>query len=839
MNTLRRTKRATTHSNPRDIPTRRLAARRAATAGIPLALLAGLLPASAASAAQAPPASVTTAAAQGDATAVQNASAAVTDASGNVIPPGLNAHVDQWCDAASGTTGARVEMLLITEPGDLDTAAAQQFTAELREEARYIDDAFAVASAETGGTNLGKRIRWATDPGTCQVKVTAVQVAAGSLGQNSSTAMTAVQKVYPLQTNRLYLGFTAKAAAQPNMPSCGQTMTMANPDKNDGSTVQFARINHINPSNGRTCHSVDPDTYDSTALHELLHIMGAQYAGSPGSDGGTHCNDGYDALCGAQNNINPKCEGMWVIDCGKDGYFNTQPAVGSYLADTVNHWNVANSPFLANASQLPTPPAATVTLNNTAPSGNDTVTATVQTVAGANVRWAADLCDYTGAPKSVTADSNGRATYTIQCYGQARPTISARVWRTGEKTVTRPKVSVQYQDGPYPQLSITGPASAQPNQSVTLTATNNAPGDWTYQWSAGQSGCNLPVYPATTERTSGKTMTVQCDGATSTDYPVFYVDAFRSQDGFESNSAPYTLPISTTNTPTGNLAVAVTGPPSAVGGTTFTVAAVVGEAATYSWTANAGCSATPDAADRSIASVTCPTTTNAQVTVTAAATSLDGVRSGSGAHKVFVTPAPPPPPPPVPPTPPVSAKATTLDLSVSPAGNNTTLAVTLKSKTGAPVAGQRVAIETRPRTGGAYSTLAWVTTAANGTAATTVPASTPVFARAQFPGDSTWNASVSREVSLSAAVVVSAAKWGSKGLQATVKTTGKSPATKVVVALQKKVGSKWKKVASATTDSKGVASVKMKVRTKTVFRFVSSASAAYRSDTSPNVTLKP
>lgn len=825
MNTLRSTKRATAQPTSRDRRSRRLS-----TALVPLALLAGLL---------LPATSTATAAEATTATATTTAAAA-TDNAGNVIPPVLNSHVDQWCDTSSGTSGARVEMLLITEPGDLDTAAAQTFAAELREEARYIDDTFAVASAQTGGAGLGKRIRWATDPGTCQIKVTPVQVDAGTLGQNASTAMAAVQKSYPLQTNRLYLGFTAKTAAQPNMPSCGQTMTMTSPLKNDGSTIQFARVNHMNPANGRTCHSVDPDTYDSTTLHELLHIMGAQYAGSPGSDGGSHCNDGYDALCAAQNDLNPTCEGMWVIDCGKDGYFNTRPAAGSYLADTTNNWNVANSPFLANVAQLPTPPSATVTINNTSPSGNDIVTATVQTVPGANVTWAADLCDYTGAPKSVTADTNGRATYTIQCYGQARPTISARVWRTGEKTVTRPKVAVQYQDGPWPAVTITGPASAQPNQSATLTADLDAPGTWTYQWSAGQTGCNLPVYPATTARSASKTIAVQCDGAASTDYPVFYVDAIRTQDGFESNSAPFTLPITTTDTPTGNLPVVVTGPPAAVGGNTFNVAATVAEAATYSWSVNAGCAATPVPADRSIASVTCPSATNAQVTVAVSATSLDGARSGTGSTKVNVTPAPtPPPPPPVPPTPPVSPKATAVDLSVRASGTNNTFAVTLKSKTGAALAGQRVALQTRPRAGGAYETVAWVTTAADGTAASALPATTAGFARVQFPGDASWTTSVSREVSVSAATVVKAAKWGSKGLKATVKTTGGAAAAKAVVQLQKKVGSKWKKVSSATTNTSGVASVKVRVRAKTVFRFVSSASSAYRSDASPTVTLKP
>lgn len=827
MNTLRRTKRATTLT-PRHRPVRRLAATMA-----PVVLLAGLLlPAPAANAVASLPEDTPIAAA-----------ASATDSTGNTIPPALNSHVDPWC-VSPGTSGARVEMLLIEEPGDLDATTRAQFIAELREEARYIDDAFAVASAETGGTNMGKRIRWSHEGSTCTPMVRTLTVPANSLGQNSSTAMTAVQQAYPglLTTNRIYLGFTAKSAMQPNMPSCGQTTTMAgNRLHNDGRTIQFARVNHTD-SYGNTCHSVNPTTYDSTTLHELLHVLGATYSGAPGNDGGSHCNDGYEALCEAQNDLNPKCEGRWVIDCGKDTYFNTQPTPGTYLADPAN-WNVANSPFLANVAQLPPPPAASMTFNTNSPAGNDAVTATVTTTPGATVHWAADQCAYTGAPTSTVANSNGLATYTIQCYGQAIATVAARVWVNGQIVVARPKASVTYSAGPHAEATISGPTSAAPGQQVTLTASTDAPGNWAYEWFAGDTGCGVPVYGPAGTGVAGKSITFTCNGTLSS--MTFFAEATRIEDSRPASSM-HRLNVTTTGVPTGDLDVRVAGNPMAAGGATSTVAATMQTSgatiAGWSWSATAGCSATPDAGDRSIAYVVCPTATNTQVTITATATASDG-RVGTGIHSMTVVPGtPPPPPPPVPPTPPtppVSAKATTTDVSADPSGNNTTYTVTVRSKSGTPLAGQRAAIEVRSRAGGTYSVLTWVTTTGNGTATVTVPAKDASFARAQFPGDSTWSPSVSREVSVTAAIIVKASKWGTKGLTAQVKTTGGSPATKVVLALEKKVGNKWKKVTSTTTNSKGVAQVKMKVRSKTVYRFNANASSAYRTDLSPNVTLKP
>lgn len=775
---------------------------------------------------------------QSAATASPSIAGPVYDAGGNLVPPPLNAHVDQWCDPASGTSGPRVEMLYLKEASDPDQYA--KFTAELREEARYIDDAFAVASAETGtGANTGRRVRWATDPGTCNVTVRRVDLPDGTLGLNASTTTAALKARGILQTNRLYLGFThdnygGGTSGSGGMATCGQTSTIIQDDKkvgnkNDGSTIQFARIDHLMPSGG-SCHSVNPLHYDSPALHELLHIMGALSPSAPhsGANDTAHCTDGYDAICNPGPNSPALCEAAWVVDCGKDDYFNTNPQPGNYLA---THWNLADSVFLAKTAPLPVAPSATLTVSaQRTTDGPVTITANVE--AGAIVNWSTDACD-------VISGTAG-TTFTLWCLAESDPTVSARVWRPGQKTVGRTSTKFHVATGASPTVTITGPAQAAPNQQVTLSAAiTKAPSTgWTYTWQSAQDGCTFHG------PTTGAHVSVACDGTTSTDRAVFFVEAERS--GIRAYQPDtYALSITTT-APVGAIALDLYGPASATGGQQVTIAANSEAGAIYQWqSSRADCSIATDPADRSIGYVICPAATYAALNITVAVTSQDGLRSTAKTHALMIYPASdtgpiPPNPPTNPPNPPTNpnTKDTDLSLSATPTGNDVAIAVTLAVKGGATLPFAKVQIEFRPAKGGAYAVVALATTDSTGKVGLVRPATAPGYYRAQFAGDGAYETAVSRESIATAATTLSNAKWSSKGLKATLKTVGGTAIGKGRVKLFQKVGSKWKSVGSYATSSAGVAQVKINPKAKTSYRFTYTASSGYRSSVSAIVTLK-
>lgn len=93
-----------------------------------------------------------------------------------------------------------------------------------------------------------------------------------------------------------------------------------------------------------------PDWY--TLLHESTHGLGAVQLSAPHSDGGSHCTDYADTMCGVINvaavesgQLTPTCgsplqieTAEYAYDCNADDYFNVHPRPGSYLA---THWNIA------------------------------------------------------------------------------------------------------------------------------------------------------------------------------------------------------------------------------------------------------------------------------------------------------------------------------------------------------------------------------------------------------------------------------------------------------------------------------------------------------------------
>lgn len=79
-------------------------------------------------------------------------------------------------------------------------------------------------------------------------------------------------------------------------------------------------------------------------LHELGHNLGAVQNSAPNTTLAGHCIDGRDTMCYSDGGprgsaySTSSCS-IEVFDCGKDDYFNAQPAVGSYLD---RRWNLGS-----------------------------------------------------------------------------------------------------------------------------------------------------------------------------------------------------------------------------------------------------------------------------------------------------------------------------------------------------------------------------------------------------------------------------------------------------------------------------------------------------------------
>ncbi|HEX6618296.1 MAG TPA: hypothetical protein VF024_01485 [Solirubrobacteraceae bacterium] len=113
----------------------------------------------------------------------------------------------------------------------------------------------------------------------------------------------------------------------------------------------------------------DPSGWQPTVmLHEISHNLGAVQWSAPHTThppndlSGTyaHCWDGEDVMCYEDgpamvhpyvSTVCPLGNGPipQTYDCGRDDYFNPDPAAGSYLA---THWNVYNSAFMGSCTQL-------------------------------------------------------------------------------------------------------------------------------------------------------------------------------------------------------------------------------------------------------------------------------------------------------------------------------------------------------------------------------------------------------------------------------------------------------------------------------------------------------
>jgi len=254
--------------------------------------------------------------------------------------PMLAQHVEPSC-TGTGTDGNRVQVMYAYEKGQASRLGA--VADALRNEAANVDDVFAVSSAATGG---GKRVRWVVDA-QCRVSVVAVELPAGSLGNDPGVTFQAVRTAGHDRPDRKYLIFADA------LEMCGvgeiydDTRRIGN--SNDG-TIRHSMMARVDVN----CWLSDRG-YHSTAAHELVHNLGGIQNNAPNSSEGGHCNDESDVMCyedgGTWDTMRQVCTTLEepLLDCRKDDYFHTAPLPGSYLA---LNWNTADSSFLDTVTAL-------------------------------------------------------------------------------------------------------------------------------------------------------------------------------------------------------------------------------------------------------------------------------------------------------------------------------------------------------------------------------------------------------------------------------------------------------------------------------------------------------
>ena len=263
-------------------------------------------------------------------------------------PPGLAAQTAPealWPCEGSGTEGRRVQMLYVH--GGRSQLPSLRPTFETW--TRQIEGMFLLSGRESGGERL---LRVVTDA-SCNLSIPDVTVSSAALGSFDQMIFELRQQGFTDPTRAYHAWVEASAY-------CG-IGTIYSDDR--------AGTNQ-NEMNAQYARSDRPCWNANTAAHEIAHNLGAVQNSAPNSTLGLHSRDEKDVMSypdgaprGQMVQVCPD-PGEDRFDCGKDDYFASVPAPGSYL-DT--HWNMANSSALTRPAVTPTtlpppPPTSSTTL---------------------------------------------------------------------------------------------------------------------------------------------------------------------------------------------------------------------------------------------------------------------------------------------------------------------------------------------------------------------------------------------------------------------------------------------------------------------------------------------
>jgi len=245
-----------------------------------------------------------------------------------------------------GTSGNRVQAIYAHAADVADRYA--QVAPSIRQWAAQVDTVFSLSAAETGGV---RHVRYVTDS-SCNLSVLDVQLTAAG-DDNIGNTITDLRNAGFSRTDRKYL-LWVDANVYCGIAQVYGDDSAAQSNLSNGSSSVSGEVARVD--NG--CWGVSGQSIEA---HELMHTLCGVQTSAPHATKYNHCWDRYDRMCyddGSGSAMQIVCNDSSHenrFDCNHDDYFYAgSPPASNYLS---NHWNTANSSFLA--SNAGTPPTTT------------------------------------------------------------------------------------------------------------------------------------------------------------------------------------------------------------------------------------------------------------------------------------------------------------------------------------------------------------------------------------------------------------------------------------------------------------------------------------------------
>ncbi len=240
----------------------------------------------------------------------------------------------------NGSDGHRVQLIYARSADVPD--AYQTLLPQMQQWARRIDDVFNLSAGQTGGT---RHVRFVHDA-DCVPVIHNVVLSERADNDISNTIDELVDRGYTA-SNRKYL-IWMDANEYCGIAEIYDDDSASSDNLNNGPSWVPAMFGRVD----RACWGLT----NMVEVHELVHMLGGVQDTAPHATPFNHCTDNYDRLCyddGTGRTVTVVCTDPGQenrLDCNKDDYFSTAPAVGSYL---YTHWNVARSRFLDSGGGAP------------------------------------------------------------------------------------------------------------------------------------------------------------------------------------------------------------------------------------------------------------------------------------------------------------------------------------------------------------------------------------------------------------------------------------------------------------------------------------------------------